>query len=82
MRCRALGRDRKYQEQQKYFIDYVTFCNDMEPKTGGRDLDNRSGWVGTREIQRVRVGSCQQTCRGEMSGLTPISCRVKHSWGL
>eukprot|EP00752_Nemacystus_decipiens_P009240 g8253.t1 len=38
-RAVALGRDPAYLEQS--FVDYVKFCGAVEPKTGGRDLDNQ-----------------------------------------
>lgn len=38
-RCRALGRDKRFQEQ--YFVNYVNFCRDVEPVCGGRDAETR-----------------------------------------
>mmetsp|Transcript_9498 Transcript_9498/g.12434 ORF Transcript_9498/g.12434 Transcript_9498/m.12434 type:complete len:686 (-) Transcript_9498:284-2341(-) len=38
VRCTTLGRDSHLQDSR--FIDYIAFCADIEPSSGGRDLDN------------------------------------------
>ena len=40
-RSKVLGRDKKVtQDPNLHFINYVHFCRDVEPKIGGRDVDN------------------------------------------
>ncbi|CAM9263618.1 unnamed protein product, partial [Pylaiella littoralis] len=63
-RAVPLGRDAAYLGQS--FVDYVSFCGAVEPKHGGRDLDNQS---------RVLDKAWKIKSKGSTSKINPLPGR-------